>query len=212
MAVTTSPAQRLPLGNAPRSEPRPGAATLGRELGKLQVVEGFEHWYETHFDYVWRSLRRLGVPLSDIGDLTHDVFVVAWQRRGSLDPERPLRAWLFGVAFRVASAHRRRSWFSRTDLEPEPQIADPGLTPEQATLIRAELAQLQAAIAKVPLRHRAVLLLHDFDEVPVADVAVALEVPLKTAYSRLAAGRKYFRRALRQAELEALAFPYGAEP
>ena len=183
-----------------------------QEPAEVRSAQGFEHWYETHFDYVWRSLRRLGVPSSDIGDLTHDVFVVAWKRRGIVDPERPLKAWLFGVAFRVAKAHRRRAWFRRVESDPDPEIADSRVTPEQALLIRAELRQLQAALARVPLRQRAVLLLHDFDEVPVGEAAAALGIPLKTAYSRLAAARTNFRRAFRQAELGNALVLRGDEP
>ncbi len=162
----------------------------------------FEHEYEANFDYVWRSLRRMGVRGCDLGDLTHDVFVVAWKQRHQLDPERSSRPWLFGVAFRIASAHRRKSWFRRETTEHELQVEDPGLGPEQRAIIQAQLRQLQDALGRVPLRHRGVLLLHDFDEVPMHEVADALNLPLKTAYSRLAAGRKRFRHALRQAELE----------
>jgi RNA polymerase sigma-70 factor (ECF subfamily) len=96
--------------------------------------------------------------------------------------------------------------------EPGPPAVDPHLTPEQALLLQADLRRLQDAIAKVPLRLRAVLLLHDFDEVPVAEAAAALGIPVKTAYSRLAAARKRFRQAFRQAELGPLASPAGDEP
>lgn len=162
----------------------------------------FERVYDGHFAYVWRSLRRLGVPASDLVDLTHDVFFIAWKQRQDIDPRRPLRPWLFGVAFRVAAAHRRKFWLRGVQGEPNPHIEDPGLGPEQQTMVRAELRRLQQALSKVPLRHRGALLLHDFDEVPMSEVAVALGLPLKTAYSRLAAGRKRFRQAFRQAELE----------
>ncbi len=206
VGVTTSQVHPLPVG--PGS--RPAGTTIGHDQAEA-VAQAFEYWYEKHFDYVWRSLRRLGVPQSDIGDLTHDVFVIAWRRRASVHPDRSLRAWLFGVAFRVAAAHRRRSWFRRVESEPDPQVADQGLTPEQTLVVRRELKRLQDALARVPLRQRAVLLLHDFDEVPAAEVAAALEVPLKTVYSRLAAGRKYFRRAFRQAELATAAYLQGDE-
>lgn len=162
----------------------------------------FEQEYEAHFAYVWRALRRMGVRYGDLADLTHDVFVVAWKQRLALDTERSLRPWLFGVAFRVASAHRRRAWFRSECVEPVVDLEDPNLGPEQQAILRAELLRLQQALSRVPLRQRAVLLLHDFDEVPMTEAADALGLPLKTAYSRLAAGRKRFRQALRQAELE----------
>lgn len=175
-------------------------ASANRPTAELHLVRG----YDEHFDYVWRSLKRLGIPSADLGDLTHDVFVVAWRQREVIDASRPLRPWLFGVAFRLAAAHRRKAWFRRIQAAPELDVEDPSLGPEQALIIQSELRRLQQALSRVPLRQRGILLLHDFDEVPMSDAATALGIPLKTAYSRLAAGRRRFRQAFRQAELEAI--------
>jgi DNA-directed RNA polymerase specialized sigma24 family protein len=73
--------------------------------------------------------------------------------------------------------------------------------PEQTALLKADFESLTRAIARVPLKQRAVVLLHDFDETPAAEVAAALGIPLKTVYSRLDAGRKRFRIFYRQQEL-----------
>lgn len=161
----------------------------------------FRGWYQAHIGYVWGSLRRLGVPPSDLADLSHDVFVVAWKQRAHMEPSRPAKAWLFGVAFRIAASHRRRSWFrKRKDSEVE-LVTAPGFNPEEQAVQRAELSRLHAALEQVPLKLRGVLLLHDFDEVPLKDIAIALELPLQTVYSRLALARKRFRQAFRQGEL-----------
>ena len=50
-----------------------------------------------------RDLRRLGVPAAEVEDLAHDVFVVLHRNWPTLDTERPLRPYLFGVAFRIVS-------------------------------------------------------------------------------------------------------------
>ena len=65
--------------------------------------------YDEHFDYVWHTLRRLGVRAADLEDLAHDVFVAFHRTRATYDPSRPIRPWLFGIAFRVSSDHRRRA-------------------------------------------------------------------------------------------------------
>jgi RNA polymerase sigma-70 factor, ECF subfamily len=162
----------------------------------------FRRWYESYIGYVWGSLRRLGVSPSDLADLSHDVFVVAWKQRAHMDPDRPAKAWLFGVAFRVAASHRRRSWFRRRkDVELD-LVAAPGVNPEEQSVQRAELLRLQAALDQVPLKLRGVLLLHDFEEVPLKDIAQALEIPLQTTYSRLSQARTRFRQAFRQGELQ----------
>lgn len=175
--------------------------TPARTNQRRHSLAVFDGWYEAHFDYVWRSLKRLGVRDSDLGDITHDVFVVAWRQRDHFDPERPVRPWLFGVCFRVSSSYRRRAWFRYSSAAPEVEETDWRPNPERSTVIRAELAHIQRALARVPLKQRAVLLLHDFDEAPAAEVASALEIPVKTVYSRLDAARKHFRQFYRLQEL-----------
>lgn len=165
-----------------------------------ELSAGFERWYSEHFDYVWNTLRRLGAAARDVPDLAHDVFLVAWQQRDGLDQSRSIRPWLFGVAFRVHSAHRRRAWFRlRTYLE-LPETPDPALDPEHRALVDNELQLVNEALGRVPLPQRAVLLLHDFDQIEMNEVATAFGISRKTAYSRLAAARARFRRAFRQLE------------
>jgi RNA polymerase sigma-70 factor, ECF subfamily len=178
-----------------------GVSTTTRSQSPMQGTLEFRGWYEAHIAYVWGSLRRLGVPPSDLADLCHDVFVVAWRQRAHLEPDRPAKAWLFGVAFRVAASHRRRSWFRKRKDYDIDLVNAPGISPEEQALQRAEFDRLYAALDQVPLKLRGVLLLHDFDEVPLKEIAGALEIPLQTVYSRLSLARKRFRQAFRQGEL-----------
>ena len=61
-----------------------------------------------------------------------------------------------------------------------------------------------AALERIPLPRRAVLVMHDLDDVPVAEVASVLGIPLFTAYSRLRKARRELevavRRMLREAD------------
>lgn len=168
---------------------------------RQRAWDDFDAWYDAHFDYVWRSLKRLGVRTADVNDLTHDVFVVAWRQHAQLDPTRPVRPWLFGVCFRLASSYRRRAWFRYVRFATDDESADWRPGPELATELKAEFAALQRALSEVPFKQRAVLLLHDLDEVPVVEVASVLGIPPKTVYSRLDAARKRFRQAYRHQEL-----------
>src|SRR4051812_36542553 len=72
-------------------------------------VPDFRVIYEAHFNYVWHSLRRIGVQDADLEDLAHDVFVAFYRGLDNYDPTRPVKPWLFGICFRVASDHRRRA-------------------------------------------------------------------------------------------------------
>src|SRR5690242_1976376 len=62
---------------------------------------------EAHFVFIWRLLRRFGVPENDVDDAAQQVFIVAWNKLGDI-PVSTERSFLFGTALRVAASFRRR--------------------------------------------------------------------------------------------------------
>src|SRR3954468_17929272 len=75
---------------------------------KAQAESSCVEAFAEEIDYLYGALQRLGAPKSDIEDLLQDVFVVLHRNWDTLDLSRPLRPWLFGVAFRVVRAQRRK--------------------------------------------------------------------------------------------------------
>ena len=156
--------------------------------------------YEQHFDYVWRSLRRLGVAPRDQEDLAHEVFLSYFRTRAGFDRSRPLRPWLFGIAFRVASDFRRLAR-NRLEVPEGPSFMDPvDQTPDaEAQAVAAERRRLVlAALDGLSLEQRAVLVMHDIDGHSMPEIALALDVPLNTLYSRLRLGRAEFAKVVRR--------------
>lgn len=148
-------------------------------------------------------LRRFNVRDSDLEDLAQEVFLVVWRRWREYDPSRPLRPWLAGIGFRVAYNHRAR--FSREIPEPWlEQTEDPDADPEKGRAEADMRGVLQRALHSIGEKHRAVVVLHDMDEIPMRDLAPLLGIPLYTAYSRLREGRKKLLAALRRIQLGAL--------
>ena len=78
------------------------------------------------------------------------------------------------------------------------EIRDGGAGPDEALQAKQARATVMRALERVPLRRRAVLVMHDLEEVPTAEVAAALSIPLFTAYSRLRKARKELEAALRR--------------
>jgi len=150
--------------------------------------------YEGELDYVCASLRRLGVSERDIEDLAHEVFLVLHRQWANYDPRRALRPYLFGIAFRVVAAHRRR-WSRERPFEAL-EVPDESSRPDQQAVAKQARALLQAALRQVPLARRAVIVLHDIDEVPVIEIAKTLKIPRFTVYSRLRVGRRELQAAL----------------
>jgi RNA polymerase sigma-70 factor (ECF subfamily) len=162
-------------------------------------ARAFRTMYETQLDFVWRNLRRLGVAEADVEDRAQEVFVVAHRRFDEFeDRGRGPRAWLFQIVLRVASdarRHRRR--------HPEyPDGGDAGervsVEPGQAEAMarRDALARLDAALSVLDLDRRAVLVLHEIEEMTAPEIAQVLCVPLNTVYSRLRVAREKLEVAL----------------
>lgn len=164
---------------------REAAASLA-PAEAVEVTDCFQ-FYCLELDYLIGTLRRLGVPRSDAEDLLHEVFLVMLRRWDHYDRARPLRPWLFGIAFRVASEHRKRA--ARELLGDDTDAEDVGARPDDMVQARQSRSLLLQALSTIPLQRRAVLLMHEVDETPMRDVAEQLSIPLFTAYSRLRKAR-----------------------
>ena len=152
--------------------------------------------YRAEFPYVWHSLRRLGIPSRDLEDLAHDVFVVVQQRLGDFDASRPVKPWLFGIAFRVASRFLRRAGHRREVLDDPPDAPGAERPADQALEDEEARRLVLRALGMLDVDKRAVLVMHDLDGHPMPEIASALSIPLNTAYSRLRLAREDFTRAV----------------
>lgn len=162
----------------------------------------FEAMFEAHFGYVWATLRRLGIEDRDLEDLTQDVYLRVFRQLEAFDAERPLRPWLFGFAFRVASDYRRLARNRRELLHVQDgEPADPAPSALERVLQTEALTMAQAALEQLELDRRAVFILHELDDCPIPEVAEALDIPLNTAYSRLRLARQQFAASVRRERL-----------
>ena len=145
-------------------------------------LAAFDAVYENEFEYVWHTLRRLGVPAADLPDAVHDVFVVVYRRWDEIDPARPIRPWLFGVARRVASGRRRKhreAGQASDPVSPAPPIDDRVASHEI----------LAAALGRLDDDRREVFVLHDIEGHSGQEIARILDAPVNTVHSRLRSAR-----------------------
>jgi RNA polymerase sigma-70 factor (ECF subfamily) len=177
-------------------------STVEPPLGASQGGPDFRDVFDTQLYFVWNSLRRFGVADRDVEDVAHEVFVVVDRHLAEYDPARPLRPWIFAIAFRCASDYRRRAHRRHEMLVDEhPDGADARPAADEV-LLRAEESNLaRRALLAVPEDRRAVVILHDFEEVSMSEVADALGIPVKTGYSRLRVGREELLAAARRLDM-----------
>lgn len=161
-----------------------------------------EATYRQELAWVVRTVERLGARPGDLEDLVHDVFLAFYRTLDGFDSRRPLRPWLFGIAYRVVSDYRRKASFSRESPEDTlGEVAHAGPTPVEALELAQKRRLVLTALDALPLDQRAVFVAVELDEQTVPEVAGTLQIPLNTAYSRLRLGRQRFAAALERLTL-----------
>lgn len=151
---------------------------------------------------MFRALRRLGAHQSSLEDLAHDVFVAAFRALSGFVAGSPVRPWLFGIAYRVMLDHHRKASTHGEVPTATASIAErPDVRggPDEEVARRQGLTLAAKIIAGLELDRRAVFVMHELEELPMPQIAEALEVPLNTAYSRLRLARADFAAAARAA-------------
>jgi RNA polymerase sigma-70 factor (ECF subfamily) len=145
-----------------------------------------------HFDVLWRFLRRLGLGNGEVDDAVQEVVSVLARKLALVEPGSE-RAFLLSTAFRVAatfrrSARRRREVDDAALYRVETPDADPELSLERKRLLQS----LQHALDALPLELRAVFVLHELEELTMAQIAITLELAPGTVASRLRRARELF--------------------
>ena len=77
-----------------------------------------------------------------------------------------------------------------------PEAVDDRPSLDQQVILSQQQRIVREAVARLPEPQRVVVIMHHFEDQPVADIATALGIPLGTVLSRLARGREALRRRL----------------
>lgn len=184
-----------PLALTPTSASRASSLAQVDEARLRRVVS-------THFDALWRFLRRLGIPESDVDDAVQEVILVVAKK---LDQVRDgsERSFVLSTAFRVASGMRRHIR-RRREVHDGPILehASAALDPEAATEQNRLALLLTQVLDQLSIELRAVFVLYELEDFTMAEIASSLELPPGTVASRLRRGREAFERLAAQALAE----------
>ncbi len=149
--------------------------------------------FDAELGFVWRSLRRLGVPPAATDDAAQEVFLVASRKLADIEVGRE-RSFLFATALRIA-ANARRS-FARRDARHDDtldRVVDPTPGPEVLADRARARELLDRVLAALELDLRAVFVLHELEEMSMVDIAMTLELAPGTVASRLRRARELFK-------------------
>jgi RNA polymerase sigma-70 factor (ECF subfamily) len=167
------------------------------------AVPLFPAIYKQYFDFVWSSTRRLGVHPDAMDDVVQEVFIVIHSRLDTLERPEALRSWIYSIVRRTVSNHRRSTRIREAAASgaiTSPELESEAPTPFELTEKNAELSLLANLLAQIDEPKREVLMLVEFEEMSVPEVAEVLDIALNTAYSRLRAARQAFDAALARHE------------
>ncbi len=191
-----------------RGEEPPHAADARPSNGSGPPVseranERFEDLYENYFEFVWRSLRLLGVSREALDDVVQDVFGTVCRQLPQFEGRSSLRTWVFGIAQYTAANHRRGERRKSAPLQP---LDDQMVSTEPGPHAHAEAQQVANVIvefcAELDESRRTVFVLGLLEDVPAAEIAGLLGIPVNTVYSRVRALRQALRLRLEQREAE----------
>jgi RNA polymerase sigma-70 factor (ECF subfamily) len=160
----------------------------------------FEQVYAEWFDFIWRSVRRLGVAEDSVDDVVQDVLLVLYRKLPEFEGRSTLKTWIFGIARRVVRDHRRslsrrgpqdelrESWIDGPDGD---QPAEQAARSEAAQIVHAILDELDED-------KREVFVLAELEQMTAPEIAEAVDANLNTVYARLRAARQLFERAVQR--------------
>jgi RNA polymerase sigma-70 factor (ECF subfamily) len=184
--------------------------TRGAYAGEQQAFEMLVRRYQTALlDFSYRFLG----DYDQACDVCQEVFLRLYLSLSRLDLDRPLKSWLFQVAHNccideLRRRHRHALPFSSLVQGDHPshlsvdsqldQFLDPDPLPEEALEHQELQGLLQQAIASLPPKFRAIVLLRYKAQLPLSQIAYLLHIPEATAKTYYARAKLRLRRALKE--------------
>ncbi|MDE2571609.1 MAG: sigma-70 family RNA polymerase sigma factor [bacterium] len=168
---------------------------LAAMRGEHEAFAALVHAYEQPvYHFASRTLRHG----EEAADVTQETFVKAYRGLRIFRPELRFSTWLFSIAYHACCDRMGKRRRLSGDEPPDRQ--DPGPGPEELALRRDLQGRMQAAIARLPERYRAVVTLFYLNDRSYEEVAAILGVPLGTVKTHLHRAKERLRVMLASEE------------
>ena len=171
-------------------------AILPEQVAPTVVIPQFREIYDKHFDFVYRSARRLGVHERALDDASQDVFLVVHRRLSDFEGRSSIKTWLYGITRRVAKDYRRRAGRKEQGLVPIEGLAIADSSPHDDAARRQAAQTLETILSALDESKSEVFVLAEIEQMTVPEISEALSLNLNTTYSRLRVARSEFEKAV----------------
>lgn len=159
------------------------------QLGERDAFDALiARWHRPLAQY----LRRLADSDDAAADLVQDTWIRVLRGISQLREPASLRAWLFGIARRVAMDRLRRRYVHR----PADEVELDALPAAEESALEIDLTALDTGLARLPLPDREALTLFYLRELSIDEIATLLQIPVGTVKSRLFRARRALRDEL----------------
>lgn len=166
--------------------------------------EAFGRFVDLYQARVTGFVRRMVANSDDAEDLAQETFLRAYQSFGRFDGRSSVRTWLFRIAHnlcidRARRLGRRVEETALVDGEDESAIdvSDVRWQPDRIVLDDEFREAVERGIETMSEKLRAVLLLHDREEMPYDEIGAALGIPVGTVKSRLFLARAHLQAVVK---------------
>lgn len=158
-------------------------------------ASAFERLMLLHERMVLRTAQRLLLNTEDAKDAAQEVFLKLYRNLGRFREEGDLAAWLYRITVNVCFDSKRRSKAAMPiDLAPESRDTAPD--PEKTMRAQQERALVISALAHLPERERAAIVLRDIEGCSTAQAAAILGSSEETVRSQISIARAKIRKAV----------------
>jgi RNA polymerase sigma-70 factor (ECF subfamily) len=170
---------------------------VSRDPGEPRAVIGFEQLYRDYFDFTFRTLRHLGVPMPALPDAVQDVWLAVHRQLSEFEGRSSHRTWLFAIALNTARNQRR--WQQRhgrfaplsEDLVDERQPA-----PDQLHAGREALGLLHEFLGTLDESRRVLFISQLLEGLSAQETAELCGIDRSAVYHRVRDLRRAFKRWL----------------
>lgn len=153
---------------------------------------------------IYSFCKSLTLNLQEADDLYQDTFLKAMERISDIDGEKNPKSYLLSVALRLwKNKKRKHAWRSRIanvlSLTDELDLNDMGessFSPEKEIMKKEESDLVRQAVNRLPEKLKVTVLLFYMEDLPVAQIAFVLKIPVGTVKSRLHYAKKLLEQEL----------------
>jgi RNA polymerase sigma factor (sigma-70 family) len=167
-------------------------------MAKTGELMDFEAAILPHLDAAYNLARWLLRSDEDAQDIVHDSFLRAHRYFASFEGSDG-RAWLLGIVRNTCLTWlRNRRSFQALDNPPEERERSENVSqdPEQALLLKENIASLRHCIEALPPEYREVVVLRELEELSYKEISSVAGLALGTVMSRLNRARKRLESCL----------------